>query len=63
MTNICVFSVTSPFLMEFQRDRYVSSTVVMTKADGEITDAGMRDLLFRNLTEYISIPNSGIYPI
>jgi len=46
--------------MEFQRDRYVSSTVVMTKANGETIDTGVRDLLFKNLTDYIGIPNSGI---
>ncbi|KAG0054870.1 hypothetical protein BGZ83_010208 [Gryganskiella cystojenkinii] len=56
-----VYCVTSPFHMEFQRDRYVSCTVVLTKANTEIeAKENNGNMLLTKLSDFISIPNSAI---
>ncbi|KAF9080867.1 hypothetical protein BGX23_001579 [Mortierella sp. AD031] len=53
-----VYYVTSPFHMEFQRERYQSSTLALSKAHRSF-QGKLSDTLFDRLETYIRLPNAG----
>ncbi|KAG0274679.1 hypothetical protein BGZ95_009560 [Linnemannia exigua] len=53
------YYVTSPFHMEFQRERYQSSTLTLSKAHKSIQGA-VADAVFNRVSTYIRLPNAAI---
>ncbi|KAF9920692.1 hypothetical protein FBU30_009460 [Linnemannia zychae] len=53
------YYVTSPFHMEFQRERYQSSTLMLSKAFRTMQSA-LTDALFNRLETYIQLPNAAL---
>ncbi|KAF9906446.1 hypothetical protein EC991_000694 [Linnemannia zychae] len=52
------YYVTSPFHMEFQRERYQSSTLTLSKAHKSL-QGSVADAVFDRLDTYIRLPNAG----